>query len=81
MQESEDVLAVLSRLAAAEAPPNMEARILCFCRSRLFETSCVGRRSAVRLAAICSFANIALGLIAFQAHKRHVRLKANLYGG
>jgi len=80
MQKNDDVLAVLSRLVAAEAPPNMEARILCSCRSNLYETSWARRRSAVRLATIFSLANIALGLIAFQAHQRYERLKANLYG-
>ena len=79
-QRDEDVFAVLRRLVAVEAPTNMESRILCSCRSHLFEASCARRRGAVWLATIWGLANVALGLIAFQAHQRHVRLKTNLYG-
>jgi hypothetical protein len=80
MQKNDDVMSVLRRLVAVETPPEMETRILCSCRSNLFETSCARRRTAVRLVTICSLANVALGLIAFQAHQRHVHLKADLYG-
>jgi hypothetical protein len=80
MRNNNDVLAVLRSLATVEAPADMETRILCSCRSDLFETSCARRRSAIRLATICSLANVALGLIAFLAHQRHVRLKTDVYG-
>lgn len=81
MQEDEDVLAVLSCFGAAAVPPDMEARILCSCRSNMFKTSGARRRRAFHLATICSLANVALGLITIHAHRRHVRLKTNLYGG
>jgi hypothetical protein len=80
-QMEEDVRSVLDRLVSTGVPADMEARILCSCRSRLFETSCTRRRTVVRLAAMCAMANIALGVVALQAHQRHVRPKAILYGG
>lgn len=81
MQEAEeDLLHVLNRWVCIGVPAGMDARILCSCRSRLFEASRTRRRSAVRLAACCTLANIVLGALAFQARQRFVRLKDSEWG-
>lgn len=82
MQLSEmDVEGTIKRLLSAEPPSDMEARLVCSCRARLYRASCTRRRDAVCLAAVCSLATVALGWAAFSAHHKHVRLSANLYGG
>ena len=82
MQLSEmDVEGTLNRLFSAEPPVDMQARVVCSCKSRLYEASHTRRRGAVRLAAVWSLGAVALGWAAFSAHQKHVRLKANLYGG
>ncbi len=80
-QVDEDVLNLLTRSLSAAVPVDLEARILCSCRSRLFTTSCGRRRKAFQCAAICTLANIALAVIALRTHRRHVSLKDILYGG
>ena len=82
MQLSEmDVEGTIRRLLSAEPPSDMEARLVCSCRSRLYRASCNRRRDAVCLAAACSLASVALGWAAFSAHQKHVRLRADFYGG
>ena len=77
MQLSEmDVESTIRRLLSAELPPDMEARLVCSCRSRLYRTSCAQRRHAVCLAAGCSLVTVALGWAALSAHHKHVRLRA-----
>ena len=72
---------VLHRLVSTRTPGDLEARILCSCRARLFRASWTRRRNALRLAAVCTMANLALGVFAFQTHQRHRRLRATLDGG
>ena len=79
--EEEDVLSLIDRLAAIEAPLDMQARILCSCRSRALDASRIRRRNALRVAALCSVANIILALFAVQARERHKQLEAILYRG
>ena len=74
-----DVARLPNRLLWMESPAGMEARVLSSCRSRLYEASRIRRRNAVRVAAACALANIALSVIALRRHQRHVRLKASLY--
>ena len=71
---------LLLRLGSTEVPSGMQARIICSCRSRLLDVSLARRRSAARIAAACTLANIAVGLFALQAYKRHSRLRETLYG-
>lgn len=75
----QDVEWFLKRLALAQAPPDMETRIICSCRSRLLEMSYAHRRRAAQWAALCTVANLVLGTIALKAHRRHARLKDNLF--
>jgi hypothetical protein len=70
----------LLHLGSTEVPSGMQARILCSCRFRLFDGSLNRRRSAVRIATACTLANVAAGLFALQAYKRHSRLRETLYG-
>ncbi len=82
MQLSEmDVEGTLKRMFSAKPPLDMQARVVCSCKSRLYEASCTRRRGAVRLAAVWSLGTVALGWAALRAHQKLVRLKANLYGG
>lgn len=76
-----DIDAVLKRLSTTEPSMGMQARVLCSCKSRLYQTSCARRRDAVRLAAVWSVGTVVLGWVALKAHHSHVRLKANFYGG
>lgn len=76
-----DFEGTLRRLASAELPLDLHARVVCSCRSRLYQASCTRRRSAVSLAAVWSLAMVAFGWAALNAHQRHVHLEANLYGG
>ena len=81
MQLSEmDFEGTLKRIISADPPLGMQARLVCFCKSRLYQASCTRRRDAVRLAAVWSLTTVALGWAAFSAHQKHVRLRANLYG-
>ena len=80
-REEQDVLDLLKRFTMVDVPSDLQGRRVCSSRSRIFTKSCVRRRNAFRVAAVCSVANIILGLIALQTHKRHRRLEATLYGG
>ena len=44
MQENEDILDVLRRFVGVAVPPDMEARILCSCRSNLLKQTCMETR-------------------------------------
>lgn len=82
MQRSiEDVEDTMKRLVSAEPSSDMRERLVCTCRSRLYQASCVRHGSAVRLTAFWTLTTIALGFMAFSAHRRHVRLRSSLYGG
>ena len=82
MQRSdEDVEGTIRRLVAAEPPSDMQARLVCSCRSRLYQMSCARRRNAVCLAAAWTLINMVLGFVAFSAHQKHARLRSSLYGG
>lgn len=76
-----DVESTIRRLVAAEPPSDMQARLVCSCRSRLYQTSCTRRRNAVRLAAVWTLASVALGIAPLTAHQKHVQLRSKLYGG
>jgi hypothetical protein len=75
-----EVERLLLHLGSTEVLSGMQARIICSCRFRLFDLSLARRRSAARIAAACTLANIAVGLFALQAYKRHSRLRETLYG-
>ncbi len=75
-----DIDGTLRRLFSTEPPSDMQARVVCSCKSRLYEASYTRRRSAVRLAAVWSLTTVALGWAALSAYQKHVRLKANLFG-
>lgn len=77
----EQVSRLLNRLASTPAPQNLEVRVLRTCRSRFFNASRRRRRNTMRFAAICTIANIALGVAAFRMHRRHRRLVASLSKG
>ena len=71
----------MKRLVSAEPSSDIRDRVVCTCRSRVYQTSCARYRNAVRLTAFWTLTTIALGFIALSAHQRHVRLTSSLYGG
>ena len=82
MQQCEtDVLSSLKRFTKVDPPLGMTERIICSARYRLFSASCARRRNVIWWAAICTVANVTLGIIALRTHQRNRSLGAALYGG
>jgi hypothetical protein len=75
-----DIEGLISNLVLAQVPAGMEARILCSCRTRLFEVALSRGRNVAQLAVVCAIANMAFATIALRVHRQHVRIKRALYG-